>query len=288
MIFDEKVPLELKKLQEWFATIITRPISSENEIMSVSPSGKPITEEAKKFIVPSKSLKPFERIQIYNQQYWWRLLGILHDNFPLTVRLFGYYEFNQQIGFPYLTCFPPSHWSLSLLGNNLYTWVKNYYFEKDKELILNAVLVDFAYTTCFFAAEKKTVNFTTYTEDEICFLKLQTQPNVHLFDFPYDFFSFRFDLLKEDPNYWLDHDFPKLKKGKFFFILYRNNQNYATVDRISFAEFKILKLFQEGVSIDTVCEWIESQNKKIKKEAETEMQKWFQKWGILKILTTKK
>ena len=32
-------------------------------------------EVAARFIKPNDRLNSFERLQIYNQQYWWRLLG---------------------------------------------------------------------------------------------------------------------------------------------------------------------------------------------------------------------
>ncbi|HRD55787.1 MAG TPA: putative DNA-binding domain-containing protein [Parachlamydiaceae bacterium] len=286
MIFDSKVPSELKKIQKWFASIITRPLDEKNEIMPISPSGKPIVQEAKQFIIKSPSLKPFERIQIYNQQYWWRLLAILHDNFPLTVRLFGYYEFNQQIGFPYLTAYPPCHWSLNLLGKNLSKWMEESYKEEDKVLVSNAVLADYAYIDCFFAEQKKTADFASLVQngEELCSLQLKLQPHVRLFEFPFDLFTFRTAMLKEDPNYWLEHKFPKLKKGKFHFILYRDHQNYGSVNFISPTEYQILKLLQKGTSIDAICEWVETQDKKIRKEAEKGMQNWFQQWGTLKIL----
>ena len=96
MIFDKKVPLELKKTQEWFASIITRPIDVENQMMPISPSGVPMEEEAKRFIVPRPKLRADERIQIYNQQYWWRLLNILQDEAVIANHRYYYPNNNSQ------------------------------------------------------------------------------------------------------------------------------------------------------------------------------------------------
>jgi len=246
MTFDKKVPLTLRKTQEWFASIITRPVSAENQMMPISPSGIPMEDEAKLFIVPSPKLRSDERIQIYNQQYWWRLLTILQDDFPLVTRLFGYHEFNQTIAFPYLVKYPPSHWSLEYLGKSLTKWIDECYSADDKELILNASIVDHAYRQSFFAAKNQPIRFDL--EDREVFSKkiLSLQPHVHLFSLDYDLFSFRDALLKEDPDHWLEHDFPKLEKGKFHFILYRNHQNFTLYDAISPVAYQILNLFQKG------------------------------------------
>lgn len=285
MVFDKKVPLELKKTQEWFASIITRPINAENQMMPISPSGISMEEEAKRFIVPRPNLKADERIQIYNQQYWWRLLTILHDDFPLVTRLFGYYEFNQIIAFPYLVKYPPSHWSLEFLGQHLSKWVEEFYFADDKELVLNANLVDYAYRHSFFAAKNKPISFDLANADTISEQIMYLQPHVHLFKFDYNFFSFRTEMLKQDPDYWLEHDFPELEKGEFYFILYRNHQNFTLYDSISPVAYQILSHFRQGSSIDQICEWLENQDEVVCEEAASHMQEWFQYWAALHLLS---
>jgi len=287
MKFDTKVPSELRKTQEWFASIITRPIDENNKMLKLSPSGKPMSEEAKKFIVPSRGLKSHERIEIYNQQYWWRLLSILHENFPLVTRLFGYYEFNQNIGFPYLVKYPPSDWSLNHLGCSLSKWVDECYLEKDKELIENAVLIDYAYNISFFAEKKQPINFETSNLEQISREPITLQPHVHLFEFNSNLFKFRAEMQKESPEYWLENDFPVLEKGEFYFILYRNHQNYIYSDTLSKVAYQILKAFQEGASIDSICEWLDSQDEDTCMEAMQNMQIWFRDWSALQLLILK-
>lgn len=284
MSFDKEVPLALKETQEWFASIITRPIDHENQMMSISPSGIPMVDEAKLFILPSKHLRSDERIQIYNQQYWWRLLSILHEDFPLLTRLFGYYEFNQKIGFPYLVKYPPSHWSLELLGNSLSKWVEEEYFEEDKDLIKNAALLDYAYRHSFFAEKKEPIRFDSENADHLTEKILHLQPHVHLFKFDYNLFAFREMMLKEEPDYWLTHDFPDLEKGNFHFLIYRNHQNYTLWDMISPVAYQILTQFQNGASIDQVTDWLDTQDDSVCEEAINNMQEWFQYWAALHLL----
>lgn len=287
MTFDTKVPEELKKTQEWFASIITRPIDPESKMMPISPSGNKLSEEAKQYIVPSHSLKPDERIEIYNQQYWWRLLSVLHENFPLVTRLFGYYEFNQTIGFPYLVKYPPSDWSLNFLGNSLSKWVEEDYHEDDKELIRNAVNVDYAYNLSFFAAKKQPINFETANLEELSSKMLTLQPHVHLFKLDSNLFKLRADMYDETPEYWLENEFPKVEKGDFHFILYRNHHNYVLVDALSSVAYQILLSFKEGASIDSVCEWLETQDEETCKVALENMQAWFRDWSALQLLILK-
>lgn len=279
-----KVPESLENIQKWFGSIITRPIDIDNQIMPLSPSGVPIEEEAKIYISKSPFLQPHERIQLYNQQYWWRLLSVLHENFPFVTRLFGYYEFNQKIGFPYLEKYQPSHWSLNFLGRDLLKWAKEFYLDDDKQLIYDAISLDYAYNNILFAKKSDAFQLDHFSEEELCSRKLKLQPHVKLFTFNYDLFRFRSDLLKQEPEYWMEHDFPNLDKGSYYFILYRNHFNYAVSDSISFVAYSILKQFENEASIEEVSLWLESQDEKFVNEAVDHMQGWFRDWAALKLL----
>lgn len=285
MSFDLKVPDELKDTQKWFASIITRPIDQDNNIMPVSPTGNSIEEESKQYIVPSKGLKEYERIQIYNQQYWWRLLTIMHENFPLVTRLFGYYNFNQQIGFPYLEKYPPNHWSLNYLGNLLSDFLNENYLNDDKELVFDAAEIDYCYSLSFFAEKKEAIDFNKEAEKNLSTLKLTLQPHVFLFKLNYDLFSFRYQMLQESPDHWIENEFPVLEKGNYCFIVYRNKQNFVVSEIISEVAYQILEKFKSaGASIDDVCEWLETEDDEVSNEAMLNMQKWFQDWAALELL----
>ena len=285
MTFDAKVPSELKEIQKWFASIITRPIDSNSKMMSISPSGLNMSEEARKYILPSPTMQADKRIQIYNQQYWWRLITILQENFPLVTCLFGYDSFNQTIAVPYLLKYPPTHWSLNLLGSSLLKWVDEDYEGDDKQLIYDAVAIDYAYNDCFFAEKKEALNFSIEHVEELSVKNITLQPHVHLFELDYNLFTFRSKMLEQPVEYWIENDFPKLTKGKFYFILYRNRQEYILSDTLDPVAFSILSHFKEGSSIDGICEWLEIQDEKTCEIASVNMQKWFQDWTALQILS---
>ena len=150
--FDKKVPKNLRKIQEWFGGIIAQPVDLNSRINPITPSGQSIEKESALFISPSPTLQPSDRIQIYNQQYWWRLFSSLHESFPFLLRLFGYREFNQKVATPYLVKYPPNHWALCFLGQRLPRWAEEEYHEGDKQLILDAANIDWTYSFCFISA----------------------------------------------------------------------------------------------------------------------------------------
>jgi len=271
--YDPRVPAELKERQDWFASIITQPIDDESRIRPQAPSGLSIESEAAKYILPSEALKPDERVQIYNQQYWWRLLGVLHEAYPLLTRLFGYHSFNEKIAVPYLQAYPPSFWSLNLLGDTLPQWAEEAYREKDRELVLEAAQLDCAYTLSFFAAEKKPL------EEALVEQKAKLQPHLKLFTFQYNLPPFRKEMLKEEPEHWADHPFPKLeKKEPYPFAIYRDSHGDVCWSRLDRNAFLLLQRFEKGESIGGICRYIEKEGGDLAEEASEKLHLWFQEW----------
>lgn len=286
MRFDTKVPLPLKKTQTWFASIITRPIDEESRMNPISPSGQPMEEEAYDFIVPSPTLRPAQRIQIYNQQYWWRLLNSLHETYPLVVRLFGYHDFNQTIGIPYLSQCPPNHWSLNQLGDRLPQWIEDHYHDQDKNLIKDAVEIDYAYNRAFFAAKHAPIDMASLPVkgDVSCLLteKLCLQPYVYLFELQYDLLKLRDEMLKEEPEFWIDNDFPLLlrEKKKYHFVIFRNHYHNIVWNDLSEEAYRVLSLFKKGEMIENVCQWLEKQEDSFFETVSEKLHFWFQEWTM--------
>lgn len=294
MNFDPAAPAKLKKTQKWFASIITRPIDEDNQMDPISPNGLDMETEASLFIRPSHTLMPAQRIQLYNQQYWWRLLSIMHENYPFLTRLFGYREFNQTFAFPYLVKYPSRHWSLNMLGDRLPKWIKDNYHEADKELITIAANIDKAYLSAFSAANHPPVNMDNLpipgNPNSLLTSTLYLQPHINLFKLDADYFDLRFSMLKEEPEFWIDHDFPLLARenSPYYFIQFRTLKSELAWKLVSEAEYMLLCQFQKGSSIESCCDRLEKSRKKAFKQAGEHIHEWFQEWVIRQWLTMKK
>jgi hypothetical protein len=279
-------PETLQTLQKWFADLITQPIAPNSKIHKTAPNGSPIDAEVAKYITPTPQLKPSERLQIYHQQYWWRLFTILQENYPITLRLFGYHDFNQHLAVPYLMRHPSEHWSLNGLGTRLPQWIATEYEGKEKTLLIHAATIDGAFIASFIAADSKTLE----NIDEGMEGRLRLSAHVHLFELPYDLFEFRIPFLAQPPQYWIDNEFPTLthaKNGEFFhFVLFRNRSNAVEVVKILSPEYHALKHFAAGATLDALCEWLEKEaDASTQQEATCHLQSWFQRWIGLRWLS---
>lgn len=277
-MFDQKAPEHLRLVQEWFGEIITQPLVNEY-IATTAPSGLSIQEEACLNIVPSPTLKPHERIQIYNQQYWWRLLGVLQDSYPCLTRLFGQNDFNTAIGVPYLLKHRPDSWSLNELGDKLPAWIQDTYINDDAALVSAAATVDAAFHALFYIPLKAPLS------PEQIESKLLLQPHVKLFAYPFDIFTFRQELLLQPINYWVEAPFPNLKKGPFYTLLFRTLKGNTAWKSIQKSEYCLLQNFQKGCTLDAACTWLEEQPDEIRTQAEENLEKWFHEWSSKGLLT---
>lgn len=282
--FDSKLPAALAEVQKWFGGVITQPLQDNNTIAAIAPSGISITVEAKRYIQPSSALQSYERIQIYNQQYWWRLLTIMQENFPLVTRLFGYHDFNNAIAIPYLCAFPPHHFSLNCLGDRLLPWLKRHYRKKDRKLVYDAALVDSIYLHSFVTKSNAPLHLEENSE---AFLseKLFLQPHVTLIELPYALLSFRKELLKQEPDYWIETPFPKLKKETARYLIFRTRHNMIAWKELAICEFTLLQRFKKGSTVDAACLWLEKQSIEIRAEAEAALQNWFREWTLQGLLS---
>lgn len=280
--YDPTVPQSLKKLQEWFASIIVRPIDDHSQMMPTSPSNIPMEIEARQYIVPSPTLKPDQRIQLYNQQYWWRLLSTLHDNFPSATRLLGYHTFNHKIAIPFLQKYPPNHWSLNHLGKELPEWVRKNYKGEIPLLIQDSIDADWSYVKSFFAGN---LPFPLGSEEETLNKKLTLQPHVNLHQFSHPFMAFRDEVVDQSPEYWQENPLPDMgSKGKYFFVIYRSSQYNIVWFEIDYPQYAILSTFKEGRSIAEICDWLENQEQEIQEAAKDKLHLFFQEWTARQLL----
>lgn len=273
--YDLSIPESLKRTQQWFGQIIGRPVDANSQMNPISPSGRSMTEEALDYITSGPVLRADQRIEIYNQQYWWRLLNALHENLPLTTRLFGYQDFNESLAKPYLVKYPPQHWSLNFLADRFPQWIQEEYYASDRELILHVAEIDWAFNVCFVAPQ-----FPIDGQAE----KLQTQPYVQFFRLPYDLFQFRKEFLLQTPEYWEENEFPSLHHFEAdspgHFVLYRNSYNNIVHEKIEASEFTVLEYVRKGISLDDLCAWLETlpPESLLYKDSNIHLGEWFQRW----------
>jgi len=141
---------ELRALQRAFATGITRPLTSAHRMQSTWVDGGSTRKAVAKFIKPNDRLSSYDRLEIYNKQYWFRLLDCLYDDFPGLRALIGDKRFHQ-LSIAYLTKYPSKSYALSELGGRLEKFLKKepHWIAPHQKLGLEIVRLEWAHIVAF-------------------------------------------------------------------------------------------------------------------------------------------
>ena len=73
--------MNLAQLQREMAAAVMQPLTADEQMRAHTPDGRSTGAIAASFIAPNSRLTAFERLEIYNRQYWFRILGALAEDF---------------------------------------------------------------------------------------------------------------------------------------------------------------------------------------------------------------
>ena len=229
--------MSVEEIQKRFAKALRQPLIDHHTLLIT-----PEAEKAALDLLPSPTLEPLSRLEIYAQQYWWRLFNTLHEQYPFVTALFGYEGFNTHIASPYLLKYPPTHWNINFLGQTLPQWLQEEYHQDDRPLVMAAADIDASYTLSFFAKDAPLPT----SETEV----LHLSPSTFLFSWKWDLIPFRRELLKHPPDHWVENDFPPLNKERTYYTLIRRTPSgNIAADELTHANFLLLEQLQAGTSL---------------------------------------
>lgn len=112
----------LQELQRKMAAAVMQPLTLQEQMRQRNPAGRSNEREASEFIRPNDRLTSFERLEIYNRQYWFRLFTSFEEDFPGVQAIVGRKRF-QALMRAYLEACPSTSFSLRNLGSRLVVWL---------------------------------------------------------------------------------------------------------------------------------------------------------------------
>src|SRR4051794_22309005 len=130
-----------------------RPLTTENHMQIVGEDGRELAE-IDSVIAPNSKLSAFERLEVYNRQYWFRLFEALDTDFPALIKLIGKEHF-RELAESYIRDCPSQSYTLRDLGSRMADWLAA---NPDKagehsEAAVDAAKLEWAYVEAFDAAE---------------------------------------------------------------------------------------------------------------------------------------
>ncbi len=116
--------MNLLELQRRMSQDVMRPLTPDLS-MQAMVEGVPMDEIAASYIKPNSLLTSFERLEIYNRQYWFRVIAAVSEDFPALQVVLGQEKFDSLV-LGYLRENPSTSFSLRNLGARLPAWLASY------------------------------------------------------------------------------------------------------------------------------------------------------------------
>src|SRR5579864_11144 len=104
---------------------VMRPLTSDFQMQPLTTQGNSTQEPAESYIKPNELLSSFERLEIYNRQYWFRVIAAVAEDFPALNVVLGQERFDSLV-LAYLRENPSTSFSLRDLGARLPSWLASY------------------------------------------------------------------------------------------------------------------------------------------------------------------
>jgi hypothetical protein len=187
---------ELLEIQRRVAAAILHPLTRSEAMPRRRRDGTSNKHEAEALIRPNDRLSSFERLEIYNRQYWFRLYSSFEEDFPGLKAVIGTAKFEALMR-EYLTDCPSESFTLRNLGSQLEEWLVAHpeHIEPRMQLALDMARLEWAHIEAFDSGTEELLDADDLAAiDDDSQLKLQPYLRVLELHYPVD------DLLIELRN----------------------------------------------------------------------------------------
>ena len=177
--------MSLEEVQRAMAAAVMTPLTPGEEMRAQAADGRAMNEVAASFIAPNSRLNAFERLEIYNRQYWFRVLNALAEDFAALRAVVGSRRFHA-LSEAYLADHPSRSFSLRNLGSRLVEWLRVHpeYAGRRHSLAVDVARIEWAFVEAFDGAEHAPL-----TLEQIATLdghsRLALQPHLQLLELEY-------------------------------------------------------------------------------------------------------
>jgi hypothetical protein len=286
--------MKLAALQRTMARAVMQPLAPGERMQNRAPDGKSMRAYASRFIKPNDRLTSFERLEIYNRQYWFRVLSSMVEDFPGLRAVLGDRKF-EAMSKAYLVDCPSQSFTLRNLGARLESWLRKHpeWAGPKQALAIDIVRLEWADVQAFDGKAEPALRPEDLGADAGAQLKLNLQPYISLLDLKYPVDDLLLEVRKEDE----DTDFAsnafqerqkrkrvravaKLKPAEIFLAVHRVDDS-VYFRRIEREESIILRALRDGKALGKAIELAFRNSRVPGEERAGRVQQWFQKWAAL-------
>jgi hypothetical protein len=284
--------MTLLELQRQMAADVMRPLRAGSRIAAISEDGEPMRQRAAAYVKPNDRLTSVERLEIYNRQYWFRILDCLCDDFPGLRAVLGERAF-RGLSEAYLRDCPSESFTLRNLGARLEAWLRsNPGYAGDRlDLALDMVRLEWAHIEAFDGGEDPVLG----PEDLLELgpeLQIALQPYIQLLELRYPVDDLRIHVNRGSEEHGIASNAVRTKKRRAVRKISQLKAEtiFLAVHRIHFdvyyrrltpEEYSVLIEFGNGKPLGAAIASVVEDSELSIEELKQMVEVWFSNWAEL-------
>jgi len=283
---------EFKQLQQLAASVIMRPLSRAWKTQREWIDGQLTQKIAAEFIKPNDRLSSLERIEIYNRQYWFRLIDCLYDDFPGLHAVMGQRRFSQFLR-AYLAAYPSRSYTLRNLGRHLPRMLRDepQWCGPRVEMSQDMAAFEWAQVIAFDSESRPPLGVDDFLGADPAKIRLALQPYVTLLDLRYPLDEFSIALKRrivrstasnsaDENRYERPASRVRFPRPQRVFVAVHRLDNSIYYKRLEEGAYVLLQNLQNGKSLAKACAAAVSSLGSEKIDARP-LQQWFKQWATM-------
>jgi hypothetical protein len=287
--------MTLLALQRRMARAVMTPLTPAERMRNVSRAGRSMRKEAAAFIKPNDRLTSFERLEIYNRQYWFRLFSAMTDDYPGLRAVLGDRSFDA-LSKAYLQDCPSTSFTLRNLGSKLEAWLRKHprYAGTRQNLAVDMARLEWADIEAFDGASLPPLKTENLTGADPATLRLRLQPYVQLLDlrYPVDDLLLAVKGKNQDDANFASNAFSekhrrkrvaavaRLKPADIFLVVHRVDY-FVYFRRIEREEYNILSALRAGKTLERAIAGAFRGSAIPVEQRPQNVAQWFHNWSAL-------
>ena len=285
--------MNLAEFQRAVFEVTRQPLTPSEKVRPRLPDGRSARQIANALVKPNDRLTSFERLQIYNQQYWFRIRASLGEDFPGLRSLIGEWRF-EKLAVAYLNECPSQSFTLRDLGARLEAWLGAHreFVAGVERMALDMVRLEWAQIEAFDGGE-----LPRFARDDLSKLSGRTrfrlQPHLRLLElsYPVDDLLLRgresehaptmaSNAVLEFPGKSGARRVPLPKPQRVFLVVYRLNGS-VYFKRLTRPAFALVRALGEGKSLARALETALRPARRGAAPCRDQVREWFENWAAL-------
>ena len=283
---------DLDHIQRSMFDAVRQPLTAAEGMRRRASDGRSMQHIAEEIIKPNDRLTSFERLEIYNRQYWFRVLAALAEDFEGLRLIVGDRAF-EKLSVAYLQDCPSQSFTMRNLGSRLEPWLRSHlkFIAGVEEIAIDMVRLEWAETEAFDEAAQPRLteaDLRTLGEDP----RFRLQAHVRLLDLHYPVDQMLLGIRREQREIDIVSnavtDRPQrrrsgkrsLPKPERIFLAVHRADNSVYFKRLDAEAFDLLCALRDGKPLSEAVECVSWKDNSGEQAAE-ELRAWFALWSSL-------